>query len=236
MKNTFKKISYSQSCFRNIYTIHPTQDLYDDIVDPEDYDALFELEKNSSLIEKLEPNKARVFQYGKSDELFKPFNPPWSEGRFGDGKRYGVLYCAEDKETSYIEAFWHWIRWTRNMHRESAKDWIYTDRTVFELDIQSSAFASFLKDKVNRSRLISDDYSYCRTLAGQAIEERIDGFQTPSARNAPGVCVPIFEKSVIKTDKKIKYIKFGCNVKTGVMRIENETVEIPFSYEQAISS
>jgi hypothetical protein len=233
----FKIVPYKQNCIRSIYTAQPSQDLYDDIADSEDYGNLFDLEMNSSLIDRQQPHIDRTFQYGKADELYTVFNPPWSKGRFGDGITYGVFYSAEDKVTSYLEALWHFVKWSHNLHKYSSKDWIESDRKVFEIEIDSQKFASLINDHDIYDSLISNDYAFSRQIASEAISNSIEGLRTPSARNKGGVCVPLFQKKPIKSEKVLRYVKFQVNVKTGDLRITGDAqFSIPYTYNSIITS
>jgi hypothetical protein len=237
MDYQFSISPYHHTCIRSIYTAQPSQNLYDDIVDPEDFENIFELERDSSLIDRQQPHNDRTFQYGKADELYVVIDPPWSEGRFGDGKTHGVFYSAEDKTTSYLEAFWHFVKWSHNMHDISMKDWIESDRKVFEVEVRSAKFASLMEDDTLYDSLTSDDYTRCREIASLAVKGGIEGLRTPSARNVGGVCVPIFHKNPIQNEKFLRYIKFLVNVKTGEMKITGDIqITFPYQYETIVGS
>ncbi len=237
MTYPFKIAPYKHTCIRSIYTAQPSQNLYDDIVDAEDYENIFELELDSSLIDRKQPHNDRTFQYGKADELYTVLDPPWREGRFGDGKTHGVFYSAEDKITSYLEALWHFVKWSQNLHDHSSKDWIQSDRKVFEVDIESKNFASLIDNIDIHDSLTSNDYKFCRDLAASAIEINIEGLRTPSARNKGGVCVPLFQKNPIKNEKSLRYVTFLVNVKTGEMKITGDIpITIPYQYETILGS
>lgn len=213
--------SFKGKCFRNIYTIHPSQDLYDDILDDEDYEAAFELENHGVFAEKSQRGCDRVFDYGEgieaglgtksvSDEILRPFLPPWGQGRFGDGLDYGVFYAAKEKETSIIEALYHQVKFlTKELMAESEKDWVKTDRKLFEVDLEGNNIRDLMRFEEKYPKLVDpDDNSFCQKVGRMAKTQSIDALLTPSVRRQGGCCIPVFEREAIKSDRLVKYLEF----------------------------
>ena len=68
--------------------------------------------------------------------------------------------------------------------------------------------------------LISEDYSFCQSLAHEAIDRTIDLFLAPSARRLGFVAIPVFEREALSNPVRLRTSAFRVAIETG------ETVEI----------
>lgn len=99
--------------FRVISTRFPTVNIFDGIVDAEEFDLLFEIEAqtNPRLREQAGLLSAVDAQFRKYGPGFGPVMAPFTHinpvpSRFADGS-FGVLYAAQDKATAIAETVFH---------------------------------------------------------------------------------------------------------------------------------
>ncbi len=100
-------VDFHDDIFRNIATVSPSENLFDDLSSDEDawvtaaeaVDTAKEADSMHSLIIQ------RPFQYGKSVEGSRSSR---HATRFSTGNSYGVLYGSLDIETTIRETIFHW--------------------------------------------------------------------------------------------------------------------------------
>ena len=204
-----KPFSKKFTAYRNIYTIKDSEEIYDDIVDPEDYGIIYAWDQKASGIDHDQPKARRVFQYGDLGETLGVFDRiNWKYGRFGDGEDYGVWYGALEEETSIREAcYWRYQLIKNDLMY--AKGPISTDRKMFEASCFTKKGID-LRKIVNKYPKIIDkkDYSFCHTLGQYAVSNRIELYFSLSVREPNGTCVPIFAPNVIQEDQVLYFLHF----------------------------
>jgi hypothetical protein len=223
-------ISKKFDSFRNIYTIVPSQFLYDDIVSPEDEDAIFELEKLTSGIESTSKQAQRSFQYCQNENSLACFEElSWKCSRFTNGNLFGVWYGALEEKTSLYEIIYHLRKETKELF-DNPKN-LDKSRIVDRKFIRAKISANKLIDMrgyPNQEILVSDDYSVCNQIGELAHNHKIDAFFTPSARVTGGICTPIFNDAIID-DKFFKYIKIEIKRNLEVyLNEEQSPLTLPF--------
>ena len=223
---------FDKKVYRNIYTCAPSQDLLDDVCDPEDYDFVDSMVQLSSDIDHMEAQIQRPFQYGciEDEDVFKVFRKEhWGYSRFSDGRSYGVWYGAEEEMTSIVEASW----WAFQLGRDNVlnKSEIYTtDRCMYESQVETNAALDLTQAERYKAQLCDpDDYSYCHRLAHEAIQQGVHMFRTCSARYPRGVCTPIFESAAIKSAEKVYYLRFHISP-DGNVAVHSSRKEMNFSF------
>ncbi len=223
----------SLEAFRNIYTIKSTQDLFEDIADPDDFPVLQAWDNETSQIQHTAAPKNRVFQYGNIIETVCVFEKTnWRQGRFGDGKKYGVWYGAIEKETSILEGLYSVYKNVKEDIANSSRP-VVIDRRMLKAQITANRAIDLRLCSEHYAQLINNNYTFCQELGAYAVEDGIDLFLTPSARNLGGTCVPIFSPSAIKSDKTIYYIHFSFH-NEGEVQIttdEDQIFKIPDSWK-----
>ncbi len=199
----------SLEAYRNIYTIKSSQDLFDDLVNPEDRPVLQTWDNATSQIQHTVAPKERVFQYGNTAETICVFEKTnWRRGRFGDGTKYGVWYGALEKETSVLEAL-YWVYKNAKEDIAASARPIVIDRRMLKAQIATNSAIDLRPYSDVHSQLTSENYTFCQELGAHAVQNEIDLFLAPSARNPGGTCVPVFSPSAIKSDRTIYYIHFS---------------------------
>ena len=196
--------------FRNIATCNPSQNLFDDIAQPQDYENLFELEESSNPIHKKINQKSRPLEYGSFCSLFlKPLTPPWGQGRFGDGHNYGVIYTALEEKTSIKEVFFYLQKDALRMFPHTSGTFIQYDRSMLKAKIESKKVYNLCSLAKKYPELVhKESYDFCQKIGVQARKKEAEALMSFSVRNEGGICVPIFTANCIKKDKKIFYLSF----------------------------
>lgn len=194
------------TAYRNIATCDPSQDLYDDIADAEDFEALQYADNISSGIDHTQPKRNRPFQYcGIEDSLLCFEEEFWRWGRFGDGA-FGVWYGALDEKTSILETLAHRPEIDANDLKNITSP-IIQQRRMFEATIEPNLWADivglqslfpFLTDTDRES------FTSCQELGRHAKQSSIDMYLAPSARNSGGITTPVFNETAIVCDKPLR--------------------------------
>lgn len=221
--------------YRNIYTVTPSQDLFDDLVADRSNDKVLQAwENETSRIDHAAPQKERVFQYGNTLQTSDVFEKEkWRLGRFGDGTNYGVWYGALEEKTSILEAlYWAYrfcgqtVRLTQEFNR--------VDRRMFRADCQTADHLDLRPFKESHPLLVHPtDYSLCSALGDFAQEKKLGLYLTPSVRNPKGTCVPVFRPDVLKQDRTIYFLHFDFypDGRIEIIRDQTEAFTIPKTWK-----
>ena len=191
------------TAYRSIATCDPSQHIFDDIADSDDWEWLQHADNSSSGIDHTESQLYRFIQYGNIENSLLCFEEKfWKWGRFGAGD-YGVWYGALDEQTSIQETLHYRPELDKNDFK-NAKDPIIQARRLFKADIDASTYADLKPYVQAHPRLIHpNDYSFCQQLGSYAVVSKLDLFLTESVRNKNGTCVPVFNSNII-SDKPIQ--------------------------------
>lgn len=221
-QENFKREIWTGSAFRNIATCDPMQDIYDDLVDPEDYSALLAAERISRGIDAAEPKQNRWFQYGKIDKSTLCFEAAffkWS--RFSDGS-FGVWYGALDEDTSIRETSHKRPELDANDFKNALAP-IIQCRQLFKVSLKSEAAVDLINKPELRASLISDDYQVCQDLGAYAVKRKIEMYLTPSARNHGGICIALFAPGCVKDETVMKTYLLIYSNETSAPRVASIT-------------
>lgn len=205
---------------RIIRSIHPPIDLFEDIADPRDWEALASVESktNPRLWENLGrldliPPERRVAGPGAS-LVMAPFVhvSPDRPGRFTDG-RYGVYSAGDSEEVAIREVAFHHGRAMAASAEEAG--WTSQFRMlVNSIDIE-------LHDlRADPACHEPDDYSYPQKLAARLRNEGANGVLYRSVRCEGGECVGIFWPDLIAIPRQGDHYDFHWDG-TAVDRIRN---------------
>lgn len=183
--------------FRIIRSIHPPIDLFEDIADPRDWEALASVEAKTNPRIRFEigdlgkvPADRRVSGHGAT-YLMAPFVhcSMTRPGRFSDGS-YGIYYAADREDVAVAETIHHHEKFMRATSEEPG--WTSDFRVLIgsvELRLDD---VSQVPDVLH-----PDDYTASH-LEGRAQREAgSDGLLWPSVRMRGGNCIGIFWPNVI---------------------------------------
>ena len=180
---------------RIVATRHPPIDLFEDIAEPEDWDAINigEGATNARLMEaagqlQLVPAARRVSGPGAS-QVMAPFthvSPEWA-GRFHTGL-FGAYYAANRFETAVAETAYHRARFYRASGERPGwfcqfRELIGEIRCDFADIRDVMRFADYLQP---------DDYRPSQQLAVTLRDSGSNGVVYPSVRDAGGECIAAF--------------------------------------------
>ncbi|MFE3837993.1 RES family NAD+ phosphorylase [Pseudogemmobacter sonorensis] len=191
-----------------IRSIHPPIDLFEDIADPADWEALAsaEAKTNPRLYDEignlsLVPVHRRVGGPGASF-LMAPFVhcSPDRPGRFLDGS-YGVYYAADSEETAIYEVAHHHAKFMRDTNQPAG--WVSDFRCMIgsvDLDLHDLSDVAEALDP--------DAYGDSQNIASALRAGGAHGLFYPSVRFPTGHCVAIFWPDLLPVPRQGDHYKF----------------------------
>ncbi len=228
-----KARAYHRKLYRNIFTVSPSQHLFDDLCEVDDFAAVDALVQLTSEIDHDASQLERPFQYGvvPDDEMIAVFERHrWRWGRFGDGYNYGVWYGAEDPLTTLYEAAW----WAYRLGKDNVLTHgeVYSvDRSMYVAQSHSSRSLDLSDDAEYLLRLVHpEDYGFCQALGKKLVEESFEILRTPSARRRGGVCTPVFHPRVLQNCEFLYYLRFHLGG-DGRIAVSSSKTEMNFSLQ-----
>lgn len=158
--------------------------------------------------------------YSEDELLDVPFRnnytliPNLYYGRFSDGS-IRIFYAALEPETAQAEVTYHFVRYALGNGSKQ--------RVAFYKHIRCrfAGTVADLRSKVQEWHFLTGDQSYyekCQELTRKAMELRLDGFYTPSARKEEGTNVPIFKRETLSSIEIISDIAFLFDNNTGLVK------------------
>jgi hypothetical protein len=187
------------------------------VTDPDDLEAIFELESltNPRLRDevgdiRLVPPADRVSGPGASIIMaaFTHLNPDGS--RFTDGA-FGVFYAANDLDTAIAETKHHRERFMR----ETAQGRMELDMRVYLVDLDGDLHD--LRGRQSAYPLVyhNDNYAAGQQLARTLRKDGSNGIAYDSVRRAGGECVAIFRPPILshaRQERHLCYVWDGAKV------------------------
>lgn len=183
--------------YRIIRSIHPPIDLFEDIADPEDWEALVAVEEKTNPRIRLQvgdlgkvPAHRRIAGPGAS-LVMAPFVhcSPLRPGRFSDG-RYGLYYAGSSEAVALAETIHHHERFMRST--AEAPGWTSDFRLLVgqvQRDLHDVNGVPGVLDP--------DDYAASHVLGAKLRNGGSDGLVWNSVRHPSGECIGMFWPDVI---------------------------------------
>jgi hypothetical protein len=112
--------------------------------------------------------------------------------RFSDGE-WPVFYAAIGRATAQAESAHHYGR--RAAGDDDARRPVHYSIIKCEF---SGAVIDLRTKRLDWPDLVSDDYAFCIGLGKEAGDLQLEGFFSPSARNADGTTVPAFKRDALE--------------------------------------
>ncbi len=198
-----------QPCWRIIPSRYPPIDLLERVADPEDRDALNELESQTN--ERLRDENKEIQLVPPEDRVSGPgatyimsafthLNPEGS--RFSDGT-YGVFYAAQEFETSVAETVYHRERFMKHTDQPPMK----LEMRVLNVDLDGR-----LHDIRRRRRIRTGVYDPDSYAAGQALalpplrQNGSWGIVYDSVRHRGGQCAAVFRPPVLSDCRQERHL------------------------------
>lgn len=195
-------------CWRIIPSRFPPIDLFERVADPEDLDAVFEIEAltNPRIRQEigelsLVPPEDRVSGPGSS-AIMAAFTHPNPEGsRFSDGG-YGVYYAANTVETAIAETKHH----REKFLRATNEDPIEVDMRVYLADLIATLCDIRGQGKSRPDLYHPTDYGPPQGFAKQIRDKGSDGIVYDSVRREGGECVAVFRPRLLGKARQERHL------------------------------
>ena len=197
-------------------TVFPPIDLFEDVADAKDLDALLALRARTDPLVSDRigpalqiPPEERVYGPG-AGYVMAPFAYPSPDGtRFGPpalrAPSFGVYYAARDEATAIAEVKHHRVAFLEAM-RAAAQD---LDFQVLNAPVRGAHFYD-LRDRQREFTAVysSTDYSSSQKLGAALREKDADGIAYDSVRREGGECVAVFRPRCVGPARPVKNLIF----------------------------
>jgi len=201
-----------------VATIFPPIDLFEEVADAGDLDALMALRaRTDPLSERIQPALAipprdRVYGPG-AGYVMAPFVYPSPDGtRFGPpaltAESFGVYYAARDEATAIAEVKHHRVAFLEAM-RAPAQD---LDFEVLRAPVKGAHFYDLRGRQREFPGVYSlTDYSVSQKLGAEIRRKDADGIAYDSVRREGGECVAVFRPRCVGPARPVKHLIFRWN-------------------------
>jgi hypothetical protein len=193
-------------CHRLVPSRFPPVGLFDRVAQPEDLEAVAELEMltNDRVREEigelaLVPKMDRISGPGTTPIMaaFTHLNPEGS--RFSDGS-YGVYYCARELDTALAEVRHHQARFLRR----TAEGPLRLELRLYLTDLDARLVDVRKVLECHRP----DDYAPSQKLGVALRSQARDGILYRSVRHASGLCAAVFRPRLLSHCRQSKHYAF----------------------------
>lgn len=234
MDQLFKHLKLADvhtDAFRNIVSIHVSQDLFDDLsASPADWVQAQRIE-----------DEVKPFAYQSNVPIInRPFEDAhwcnaiewpykhWQASRFSDGS-FGIWYGCDSVETSVFETVYHWVNgFLKDAGFE--KENVIAERKLY-LVACDAALLDFRPHALKSPGLVhKSDYSYTQAIGARLHREGHPGLVTASARHVAGHNYVILNPNVLSNPRQhcqLRYQLAGNRIRiekqTGLTWMEVET-------------
>jgi hypothetical protein len=195
-------VDLQQDLLRNIVSLHPSQDLFDDLSPrPGDWALAQQVEDavKPPVYRSRTPVIDRPFEDAAwCNAIAWPFRH-WRHSRFSDGG-FGVWYGSESVETTVYESAYHWVRGVLSdagFERES----VVAERKVYRVACTAALLDLRPAVAEHPDLLHPSDYSLCQSVGARLHREGHPGLLTPSVRRPAGLNVAIFNPGVLSNPR-----------------------------------
>jgi hypothetical protein len=205
-------VDYSADLYRNIPSVKPSQDLFDDLSDDsENWAAANTLEamthnplENNQLIQ-------RGFEYSENSFINYPFEN-LTNSRFSNGEN-PCWYASETLETTIYETVYHFIKnITDSFDAFRDESFVRVDRRVAK--IACIGIAIDLSSKTQDYPWLLDpiNYSQCQDVGRRVAKEGHPLLRVKSARQAAGINIVAFKSYVLSNVREHCYLTYSLNL------------------------
>ncbi|MCY4190887.1 MAG: RES family NAD+ phosphorylase [Rhodospirillaceae bacterium] len=202
-------------CWRIIPSRFPPVQLFERVTDPDDLEAVFELDaltnprlRNEAGDIDIVPPEDRISGPGTTVIMaaFTHLNPNGS--RFSDGT-YGVFYAANDLDTAIAETKHH----REQFLSATAQARMELDMRVYQVDLDGDLHD--LRGQKADQPLVyhNDNYAAGQHLARTLREAGSNGITYDSVRHTPGECVAVFRPPLLSNARQERHLCYVWNGK-----------------------
>lgn len=210
-------VDFHGDLVRNIKGVRVSQNLFDDLSDDAEEQALAAAAESAGRIPSAAPLITRAFDYGAVVTFpFVNFNGQGT--RFSDGLNYGVWYGSFDLETTVYESVHHWHEFIADSFSREDRE-IVGERRVFHA--RCDAILIDLRGKEHREKRLLDrrDYRYAQQLGRYLKEQNQNGLLVRSAR-CRGTNAAIFTPGVLSRVRDLCFLTYRMNPTLDLVRVE----------------
>lgn len=199
-------VDLHEDIFRNIVSIHSSQDLFDDLSDsPEEWQLAqqIEAEAKPAPYQSKTPIIHRPFEDAKwFSAIGWPFRH-WQASRFSDGT-FGVWYGSESIETTVYETAYHWFN---SLLRDAGFDSprgtnVIGERKIYDVHCDAALIDLRPEAKRHSGLTHKSDYSATQSIGARLHTEGHPGLVTKSARRTHGHNYAILNPDVLSSPRQ----------------------------------
>jgi len=210
-------VDFHDDLLRNIKGIRDSQNLFDDLSDDADDQAVAVAAQAANRIPSEAPLITRSFDYGTV--ITYPFVSFNGQGtRFSDGLDFGVWYGSLDLETTVYETVYHWHEFIADSYSREDRE-IVGERRVFHA--RCDAILIDLRGKERREKRLLDrrGYRYTQQLGRYLKEQNQNGLLVHSAR-CHGTNADLFTPGVLSRVRDHCFLTYRMNPTQDLVRVE----------------
>ena len=215
-----------QDIFRNIVSVHVSQDLFDDLShNPEEWRLAQQVE-DAVKPHPYQSNQPIIYRPFEDAQWFNAIGWPfkhWQSSRFSNGS-FGVWYGSESIETTAYETAYHWFNGLlrdagfESSHHTTQGVGITAERKIYNVRCDAALIDLRHEAKRNPSLIHSSDYSITQAIGARLNKEGHPGLIAPSVRRPQGENYAILNPAVLSSSRH------NCHL-TYKLRGETITVE-----------
>lgn len=209
MKHKITDLNHTKH-FRIIPSIYPPINFFEDLVDPDEMEALFEIESLTN--ERLRESIGDIFQVSAEDRVTGPgssiimaaFTHIHFPSRFTDGS-YGVYYAGLMLETAIRETVFHRERFLNYTHESACE----ITMRVYEGKINKPLHD--IRTKAYHACYNPNDYQAAQTLGQHLKSIQSWGLIYHSVRHTNGQCIALFRPPATSIPIQTKHLQYHWN-------------------------
>jgi len=195
-------------CFRIVPSRFPPVGLFDAVADPEDLEAVFQIEAMTN--DRLRDEVGEISLVPPEDRVSGPGTTPIMaafthlnvEGdRFTDGS-YGVFYASKDLDTAVAETRHHRIRFLQATD-EPAQE---LDMRIYAVDLNADLHDIRGMQASHPAWYHPTSYAMSQELARSLRENGSNGIAYASVRQAGGECAAVFRPRLLSNCRQERHL------------------------------
>lgn len=228
---------HAARAYRNIVSLHTSQDLFDDLTSsPQEWVIAQQLELATKppAFQSRTPIIDRPFEDAVwASAIMWPFTH-WQASRFSDGS-FGVWYGAHLALTTVFETVHHWYHGlVTDAGFEHAS--VAVQRKVYTVDLQ--ALLVDLRPAIADFPLIvsARSYSLCQSIGKRLADEGQPGLITQSVRHPGGTDVAVLTPKVLRDPQLAHHVRYALSQGELTVTAGPDDVWVQGAYPAALSS
>ena len=205
-------LDYSKDVFRNIPSIQPTQNLFDDLSDDADnWEAANNLEIDTHNPIENSPLIQRGFEYSENAFIDYPFEN-LTTSRFSDGQ-VPSWYASETLKTTIYETVYHFVKGVNDsIEAFAGEQVIKTDRRVAQASCIGIAIDLSSKAEEHPWLIDPINYSRCQEIGKRIATEGHPLLRVKSARDLDGINIVAFKSTILSNVREYCYLKYSLSL------------------------